>query len=66
MKLKDYATAEDIAEAIKQKIFTYQYIMNQSSRFSKEHKGEFNIYKEACKVYSNRKKAAIAELLKEW
>lgn len=66
MKLKEYTSAEDIAEAIKDKVFTYQYVLNQSSKFTKKFGDEFNIYKEACKLYTCKKKKAVAKLLKEW
>lgn len=66
MKLKEYSDPASIADAIKDKIFTYQYVMNQASKMKSNSYEEDNIYKQACKIYSKRKKKAIADLLKEW
>lgn len=66
MKLKDYTCSYEVANAIRKGLFSYQTVLNLSSRLKSKNDPSHEIFLNGCKEYTRMKKDAINVFLKEW
>lgn len=66
MKLRNYTCSSDVANAIRKGVFSYQTVLNLSSKLKSEDDPSYEIFLNGCKEYTKMKKDAINNFLREW
>lgn len=64
--LLELKNPEDVASAIKSGYYTYQYMVNHTSKLKRSQHPDYEIFKKGVALYTAMKKQAVDEFLRGW